>query len=98
MAHARRRRHQLPRLDDGVLRDPDRLSTTVAAILELDPGDATPPAADHPPPDAPPSLVGERAWQAYLRVEEASVARFGDALDQVVRWAYRQGRRGRCSG
>jgi hypothetical protein len=38
-------------------------------------------------------IVTDEAWQAYLKVEEASVARLAHAMDLITAWAFRQGRR-----
>jgi hypothetical protein len=37
--------------------------------------------------------VDDRAWQAYLRVEELVNARFDAQLLAVAKWAFTEGRR-----
>jgi hypothetical protein len=76
-----------------MLRDAEALASAHACLFSDDPTMRRHRARILSAQDYLRSLVDKRAWQAYLRTEAASVARFVYALDAVSAWAFRQGRR-----
>lgn len=86
-------RRRLPRLDNGVLWDPDRIGVVLGELF-----DATPAMKRHRQriirlQKRLRKLVSDEAWRVYLDLESAEAGRLNDAADLVAAWAFLQGRR-----
>ncbi len=90
-----RRRRRLPRFDSRIFNDDQALGTALAILLDADPRMHRHRRRIIRLQTRLHAEVNERAWLAYLNVEEATMARFTDALTVVAGWAYQQARRRR---
>jgi len=90
MAVSRKRR---PRLDRAVLVDPDALDQAHAHLLADDPNFRSYRRRILKRQRRLRDLATDDAWQAYLKVEEATSSRLAYVMDTVTEWAFLQGRR-----
>jgi hypothetical protein len=93
MAKARIRRRRLPRLDRAIIDDDQALTESLEELLH---GDALLQRHNRDILRYSHGLrrqMSDRAWRAFVELEERQVARFSDALDLAVKWAFRAGLR-----
>jgi hypothetical protein len=84
-----------PKLDARILKDPESLSRALAELVEGDVRQQRHRRRILRLQHELRGLVTAEAWRAYLRLEDATAARLGDATDLVAIWAFKQGRRRR---
>jgi hypothetical protein len=84
-----------PRLTDAIARDEQRLAAVIDALLVPDPAMRRHRRQILRRQHDLHRLCAEQAWQAYLKLEEASNLRLDAALLLVARWGFNEGRRRR---
>lgn len=84
-----------PKLDSRILKNPESLSRVLAEVVERDLLQKRHRRRIIRLQKQLQGLVTAEAWRVYLRLEEASAARLGEATDLVAIWAFKQGRRRR---
>jgi len=84
-----------PKLDARLLNDPESLSRALGILVESDARQKRHRFHILRLQKQLKGLVSVEVWRVYLRLEDASAARLGDATDLVAKWAFKQGRRRR---
>jgi len=84
-----------PKLDARTLKHPESLSTVLGELVEGDVRQKRHRLRILRLQKELRALVTEEAWRVYLRVEDASAVRLGEATELVAAWAFKQGCRRR---
>jgi hypothetical protein len=84
-----------PKLDARILNDPESLSRALGKIVEGDLRQRRHRLHILRLQKQLRGLVSVKVWRVYLRLEDASAARLGEATELVAKWAFKQGRRRR---
>lgn len=84
-----------PKLDVRTLKHPESLSRVLGELVEGDAGQKRHRLRILRLQNELRALVTAEAWRVYLRLEDASAARLGEATALVASWAFKQGRRRR---
>lgn len=83
----------VPKLHSRILKDPESLSRTLGELVENDLRQKRHRLRILRLQKQLQALVTGEAWSLYLRLEDASAARLGEATELVAKWAFKQGRR-----
>ena len=84
-----------PKLDSRILKNSESLSRVLGELVETDLRQRRHRRRILRLQKQLHGLVTAEAWHVYLRLEEASAARLGEATDLIASWAFKQGRRRR---
>lgn len=84
-----------PKLDSRILKDSESLSRVLGELVEGDLRQKQHRRRILRLQKQLQNLVTAEAWRVYLRLEDASATRLGEATDLVASWAFKQGRRHR---
>lgn len=83
------------KLDSRILKNPEALSKVLGELVENDWRQKRHRSRIIRLQKQLQSLVSVEAWRVYLRLEDATAARLGEATELVATWAFKQGRRHR---
>lgn len=89
----RRRHSQLPPLTSDIVRDEEALEHATDALLLSVPKLRRLAARICEAQEALRSVVDDKGWDGYLRVEQVANDRFAEAVMLIVRWAFAAGRK-----
>jgi len=80
-----------PKLDATTVADDQKLAAVVDHVINAEPDLRAQQARVVELQHGLRGLVDDEAWRAYLALDEATTARFADALVVVARWAFEAG-------
>jgi len=87
----RRVRRHLPRLDYRDIEDDERLDGKIDEVLDADDSQRLRRERILVRQAVWKRRVSEDAWRTFLKLEEATTARWSDALVTILRWAFIEG-------